>query len=90
MGFSEAVLLSLSVSMSRTLLLITGMRDNGCREIVTQALEILRGVSDVEVNLYRARAAIVHDSKVLPSELIEAVERVGYAASIGRPAEEIK
>ena len=70
--------------VTRTLLLITGMRDNGCREIVSQALEIVTGVREVQVNLYRARAVIVHDRSCAASELIEAIERAGYGAEIGR------
>ena len=64
----------------RTRLLIHGMRDNTCRESVVQALQNVPGVQDVHVNLYRAQAVIIHQPSCAAADLIEAVDRLGYAA----------
>lgn len=73
---------------TRTLVLIAGMRDNGCREVVTQALETVPGVSDVRVNLYRACALIVHDNSCDEMEFISAIENAGFGAMAVRDADE--
>jgi copper chaperone CopZ len=65
-----------------TVLLITGMRDNRCRERIAGALESLAGVSDVQVNLLLARAIVVHESPPNPGELVKIVTHAGYAAEI--------
>lgn len=66
----------------RTVLLIAGMRDNRCREIVMRALEIIEGVREVDVNMFRARATVAHDAACDPTELVRAVARAGYGAAI--------
>jgi copper chaperone CopZ len=66
----------------RTMLLITGMRDNACRERVTAALEAVPGVREVDVNLYRARATIAHARECSINECIRAVVQAGYTAAI--------
>lgn len=80
MGAAESELMSSAVP--RTLLLIVGMRDNRCRERVAEALEKVIGVKDVHVNLYRARAEINHDAQCGAEDLIAAVTRAGYGASL--------
>ena len=65
----------------QTVLLISGMRDNRCRERIAAALESLPGVREVELNLYRARAVIIHDARSTPLLLMAAVERAGYGAA---------
>jgi copper chaperone CopZ len=75
---------------TKTVLLIAGMKDNGCREIVTEALGNVRGVREVHVNLYRGHAIISHEAHCEAADLIAAVQRAGYGASldsqaIGRP-----
>lgn len=67
-------------------LLIVGMKDNGCREIVVEALEIVRGVKEVHVNLYRGHAIISHEPHCEAADLIAAVERAGYGASLSSGA----
>lgn len=74
----------------RTAISITGMKDSRCREAVSEALGVLRGVQDVDVNLFRACATVVHDEKCTPAELIRAVEEQGYGASIARESDRSK
>jgi len=62
--------------------MIMGMRDHRCRESITQALEAVAGVKGVDVNLYRARAVIVHAPTCEPAALVRAVEAVGYGAAL--------
>lgn len=65
----------------RTELLIYGMRANACRERVAEALRAIEGVGDVDVNLYRARAVVVHDALCTPARLAAAVTRAGFGAA---------
>jgi copper chaperone CopZ len=66
-------------------LLIMGMRDNACRERIAAALEAVAGVIDVDVNLHRARAAILHEMCCSADELVRTVVQAGYAATPTRP-----
>jgi copper chaperone CopZ len=65
-----------------TILLIAGMKDNNSREIVVEALESIRGVMDVHVNLYRASAIVIHAPDLTEADLIAVVQRAGYDASL--------
>jgi copper chaperone CopZ len=67
-------------------LLITGMKDNACREIVTEVLESVNGVNAVQVNLVRASAVVVHEPSCTSADLIAAVGRRGYVAAIASSA----
>lgn len=71
--------------MTRTVLLISGMRDSVCRERVVNALESVGGVREVLVSLFRARATIVHEAACDPADLVRAVVRRGYGASRDAP-----
>lgn len=62
--------------------MIAGMRDNACRQKVSAALESVAGVSDVDVNLYRARATIAHEPRCKLAELVRTVEDSGYGAEV--------
>lgn len=64
--------------------MIAGMRDNACRQKIAEALESIEGVKDVDVNLYRARATIVHDPQCEAAELVRTVSEAGYFAEIAR------
>ncbi len=64
------------------MLLIAGMRGNGCRERIARALAIVAGVKDVDVNLYRARATISHEPPCGAADLVRAVVRAGYGAAL--------
>jgi copper chaperone CopZ len=67
--------------VTRTELLIAGMQDNQCREAIAAALELVDGVKEVDVNLYRARATIIHASPCTVADLITAVARAGFGAA---------
>lgn len=67
---------------TRTVLFIAGMRGNHCREQIALALESVAGVKGVDVNLYRARATIIHDPLCESAELIRTVLGTGYGASL--------
>ena len=65
----------------KTVLLITGMRENTCRERVVRALRRVGGVKDASVSLLRANAVVTYVPPCRPELLIEAVARAGYAAA---------
>ena len=56
------------------------MRDNRAREKVADQLERVSGVIQVDVNLYRAQAVIMHSPSCVPSDLVRAVVNAGYLA----------
>lgn len=66
----------------KTVVLIGGMRDNACRERIADALGRVKGVSDVEVSLMRGRAVVCHDGQCKTDELVLAVKRSGYSATL--------
>lgn len=68
---------------SKTVLWIVGMRDNLCRERVTEALGRAAGVREVQVSLIRARAVVVHGAACDAAMLIREVEKAGYGAMVG-------
>ncbi len=78
------------VKVIRTVMSITGMRDSRCREAVSEVLGSVRGVQDVDVNLFRAYATVVHDAKCTPAELIRAVVEKGYGASLADESDRAK
>lgn len=65
---------------TRTVILILGMRDNGCRERIAAALEAIDGVKDVEVNLFHACARIIHEPPCEQSRLVRTIISLGYGA----------
>jgi len=69
-------------SNARTVLVIEGMRSNDCREIVSEALESVDGVTEVYVNLYRICATVIHEPRCKAVDLIAVVESLGYSAVI--------
>lgn len=71
---------------SRTILWITGMRDNDCRERLTEALDAVRGVIDVDVALMRGQATVTHEPTCTPLDLLRAVGAAGYAATLAEHA----
>lgn len=66
----------------RTELLISGMRDNACRERVAEALRRVEGVVDVSVSLLRARAIVLHTAACHSEWLVRAVLDAGYQATL--------
>jgi len=67
--------------MNMTVLLITGMHSNQCREEIAAAIESVPGVKQVDVSLFRAAAAVMHDDACKSQELIQAVVAAGYGAT---------
>jgi len=67
---------------TRTVLLISGMRENSCRERVARLLETVAGVREVSVNLFRARATVMHEAGCDLGTLVRAVELAGCSAAI--------
>lgn len=65
---------------SSIVLLIGGMRDNGCREAVVEALTGVPGVLEADVSLFKARATVVFCPPCEREHLVSAVARVGYRA----------
>lgn len=72
----------MAAEMTRTLLVILGMRSNHCREKLAAALEAVPGVKETHVSLHRANAQIVHEPGCDPAALVAAVERAGFIAMI--------
>ncbi|MFN7020162.1 MAG: heavy-metal-associated domain-containing protein [Phycisphaerales bacterium] len=66
----------------RTVLVISGMRDNASREAVAEALANVPGVRDVSVSLMRAEAVVDHAPDCPPSNLTSAVTTTGCGAAI--------
>ncbi len=56
------------------------MHDNDSREEVAGALERVDGVQQVNVNIYRARAVVLHEPPCTIPDLVHAVTEAGYAA----------
>lgn len=67
---------------TRTVLVIMGMRDNACRERVSEVLGQVKGVRNVTVSLIRARAIVEHERPCEPSELISVMVKAGYGAAL--------
>lgn len=64
-----------------TTLNITGMTCGHCQKAVTEALEGVDGVTNVEVNLESSVAKVEGSDDA--SALVHAVEEEGYGASVG-------
>ena len=72
--------------MTRTILVVVGMKDNACRELIMSALEAVPGVREVQVNLLRARATVWHENGRPVEDLIRAIETTGYSAASAWPS----
>lgn len=57
---------------------IHGMKCQHCVSSVTKALQDIEGVSDVSVNLEAAEATYTADSSVTPSNIKEAISKIGF------------
>ena len=66
----------------KTLCLLYGCHCNACCERIEKALRRVKGVHQVEVNLFKATATVEHDENCPPQRLLDAVERIGYMASL--------
>ena len=66
----------------RTVCLLYGCQCNACCGRIERALGRVKGVRNVEVNLYKATATVEHDASCLCEALIDAIKRIGYLAQI--------
>jgi copper chaperone CopZ len=58
------------------------MRDNRCRERVALLIGSIAGVHEVDVNLFHARATVVHDPGCDVENLVRTIADAGYDAAI--------
>jgi copper chaperone CopZ len=70
-----------TLTVTRTVLYIMGMREAACVQRLTRALEAVKGVRNAEVSLFRSRAQVVHGTACGADELVTAIKRAGYAAA---------
>lgn len=75
---------STAASSAATVVLhVEGMTCPSCKVAVRMALSRLAGVKDARVDVARKSAAVDYDpARVTPSQLVEAVNRLGYQASL--------
>lgn len=67
-------------ALTRTVLTVMGMRNNTCRELLIQRLELIEGVRDVDISFHRATATISHTPSCRPGDLVWAIVHAGYGA----------
>ncbi len=72
------------IEETRTEVAIGGMRNNDCRERVSQCLTRVKGVKCVDVSLLRAVAVVVHSPPCQSAQLLSAVRGLGYASELGQ------
>ncbi len=69
------------MAAKQTVIGVGGMHCQGCVKNVTNVLQALPGVEQVEVSLDAARAVIVHDeARASEAQLREAIEDAGFDA----------
>ncbi len=67
---------------------VEGMTCGGCVNAVTAALEDVPGVTKAEVSLEKKEAIVTcEEGKTTPEELIKAVEKAGFKASVQKKTE---
>lgn len=65
--------------METTSLKITGMRDEYCLRLVTNAIQDLPGIGHVEISLESGAATIEHGTFVSAADIHQAIEEAGIA-----------
>lgn len=71
--------------MKQTVLMLYGVWNEEAREVVSRALNEVSGVKEVQVNMYRAEAVIVHDGRCSPGAFVAAVSAAGFQAQAIQP-----
>lgn len=67
---------------------VTGMTCAACQANVTRCVQKLDGVQDVDVNLLSNQMTVSYNEQVLSApKIIEAVQKIGYGASLPSPTE---
>ncbi|MFC1754216.1 heavy metal translocating P-type ATPase [Thermoproteota archaeon] len=71
--------------MKKTTLNITGMHCASCAAVLNKGFSKMEGVTEANVNLSTAKAAVVFDeAKVSETDLIGLVKKKGFSASVSR------
>ena len=66
--------------MNTTTLTITGMRDEHCLRLVTNAIQDLPGIGHLEISLETGAATIEHGAFVSAADIYQATEDAGFGA----------
>ncbi|CAM5286676.1 heavy-metal-associated domain-containing protein [Thauera mechernichensis] len=66
--------------MQTTTLTITGMRDEHCLRLVTNAIQDLPGIGYLEISLETGAATIEHGTFVSAADIYQAIEDAGFGA----------
>lgn len=71
----------------RTELAVTGMHCAACSSRVEKVLKRIPGIEDGVVNLSMGRAVVTSGEEVKPEDMVAAIEKIGFGASIyeGKP-----
>lgn len=64
--------------MQTTTLTITGMRDEHCLRLVTNAIQDLPGIDYLEISLESGEARIEHGHFVSSADIYQAIEDAGF------------
>ncbi len=64
--------------MNTTTLTITGMRDEHCLRLVTNAIQDLPGIGHLEIALDTGATTIEHGSFVSEADIHQAIEDAGF------------
>ena len=67
---------------------VTGMTCSACSAHVDKAVRKLDGVCEVNVNLLGGSMTVDWDGGLTPDQIVTAVEKAGYGASLPAPAGE--
>lgn len=67
--------------MKITLLKVTGMNDEQCVRLVTNAIQDLPGIGRVELSLASGQASIEHGPMVSEDDLRQAIADAGFDAA---------
>ena len=72
-------------AVSTVTLTVEGMTCASCSVAVRTALRRLEGVQDARVSVEEKRAVVDYDAaRVTPQRMVEAINRLGYRARVGR------
>jgi len=81
----ELAMLILSCAFAfaaETTLKVDGMTCPMCVKTIKGALKGIKGVKDASVSLKEGKAVVTHEDSVKAEQLVEAVKKEGYGASL--------
>ncbi|MGV8899681.1 MAG: heavy-metal-associated domain-containing protein [Burkholderiaceae bacterium] len=67
--------------MKTTLIKVTGMKNEECVRLVTNAIQDLPGIGHVALSLVNAEASVEHGSMVSEEDIRQAILDAGFDAS---------